>query len=193
MNIINKTAIVILSYANFESLEISLAMHAKYNSHNADIFILQNGRRTYDCERTYRVAKRYENLYQKQIKVVDWIKPQKPYYPIRELLNSETMNKYEYICKVDDDTFPLADNWLNNLCKCYEESYSKYGDNLGYVTGLVNNNTWGFARVLKFMNLEEEYYKKYARFHYVDMENYDYGKDNNLKLIDNAKISDSGE
>lgn len=49
MNIINKTAIVILSYADFESLEISLAMHAKYNSHNADIFILQNGRGTYDC------------------------------------------------------------------------------------------------------------------------------------------------
>lgn len=49
MNIINKTAIVILSYADFESLEISLSLHAKYNSHNADIFILQNGRRTYDC------------------------------------------------------------------------------------------------------------------------------------------------
>ncbi|WP_432633777.1 hypothetical protein [Brachyspira sp.] len=114
MNIINKTAIVILSYADFESLEISLAMHSKYNSHNADIFILQNGRETYDCERTYRVAKRYENLYPKQIKVVDWIKPQKPYFSIRELLNSEVMSKYEYICKVDDDTFPLTVNWLNN-------------------------------------------------------------------------------
>lgn len=30
------------------------------------------------------------------------------------------MNKYEYICKVDDDTFPLTDNWINDLCKCYE-------------------------------------------------------------------------
>ena len=65
MNIINKTAIAILSYSDFESLEISLSLHAKYNNHNADIFILQNGRGTYDTERTYRIAKRYENLYSK--------------------------------------------------------------------------------------------------------------------------------
>lgn len=65
MNIINKTAIVILAYTDFELLEISLSLHAKYNNHNADIFILQNGRGTYDTERTYRIAKRYENLYSK--------------------------------------------------------------------------------------------------------------------------------
>ena len=65
MNIINKTAIVILAYTDFESLEISLCLHAKYYNNNADIFILQNGRGTYDTERTYRIAKRYENLYSK--------------------------------------------------------------------------------------------------------------------------------
>lgn len=65
MKIINKTTIVILAYTDFESLEISLSLHAKYNNHNADIFILQNGRGTYDTERTYRIAKRYENLYSK--------------------------------------------------------------------------------------------------------------------------------
>ena len=107
MNIINKIAIVIQAYSDFKSLEISLSLHAKYNNHNADIFIFQNERGTYNCERTYRVAKIYENLYPKQIKVVDWIKSQKPYYSIRELLNSKIMNKYEYICKVDDDTFPF--------------------------------------------------------------------------------------
>ena len=42
------------------------------------------------------------------------------------------------------------------------------------------------------MNLQEEYFKEYSRFHYVGMENYYYGKDNNLKLIDNTEISDSG-
>ena len=192
MNIIDKTAIVILTCADFESLEISLAMHTKYNSHNADIFILQNGRGTYDCERTYRVAKRYENLYPKQIKVIDFISPKVPYLSIKELLNNKIMSKYDYICKVDEDTFPITDNWLNNLCKCYEEYYSKYGDNLGYVTGLVNNNPWGFPRVLKLMNLEDGYFKEYSRFHYVGSENYDYGKDNNLKLINNTEISDSG-
>lgn len=190
-NIINKTAIVILAYADFESLEISLAMHCKYNSHNADIFILQNGRGTYDCERTYRVAKRYEALYPKQIKVVDWIKPQKAYYSIKELLDSELMSKYEYICKIDDDTFPLTESWLNDLCKCYEDSYSKYKENLSYVTGLVNNNCWGFARLIKIMGIENEYFKEYSRFHYVGIENYYCGIGNNLELLDNTKISDT--
>lgn len=192
MNIINKIAIVILAYADFESLEISLAMHCKYNSHNVDIFILQNGRGTYDCERTYRVAKRYETLYPKQIKVVDWIKPQKAYYSIKELLNSKLMNRYEYICKIDDDTFPLTESWLNDLCKCYEDSYSKYKENLAYVTGLVNNNSWGFARLIKIMGIENEYFKEYSRYHYVGEKNYYSGIGNNLRLLDNTKISDAG-
>lgn len=191
MNIINKTAIVILSYSDFESLEISLSLHSKYSRHNADIFILQNGRGTYDCERTYRTARRYETLYPKQIKVIDWIKPQKPYFAIKELLSSELMKNYEYICKMDDDTFPITDTWLNDLCKCYEDSYGKYGDNLAYITGLINNNPWGFARVLKIMNLEELYFKEYSRAHYVGLKDYNYGKGNNLEIFDNDKISDS--
>ena len=37
---------------------------------------------------------------------------------------------------------------MDDLCKCYEESEALYGDNLGYVTGLVNNNPWGFNQIL---------------------------------------------
>ena len=93
----NKTAIVILAYADFESLEIALACHARFMDKDCKIFILQNGRGTYDCERTYNVAKRYETLYPNNIVVVDDIPPQKPYYAIRQLLNSARLKDFDYI------------------------------------------------------------------------------------------------
>ena len=71
-NIKKKLAIVILAYADYESLELALATHSKFSvNHGVPIFILQNGRGTYDCERTYAVAKRYQQLFPKIIKVID--------------------------------------------------------------------------------------------------------------------------
>ena len=57
----HKIAGLILSYADFESLEITLAVHAKLIEENQELqnfklFILQNGRGTYDCEQTYQLA-----------------------------------------------------------------------------------------------------------------------------------------
>ena len=189
MDIVHKTAIVILAYSDFEALEISLYVHSHYLPKDIDIFILQNGRGTYDCERTYKVAKRYETLYPKQIKVIDWIKPQHPYSAIKELLNNSVMDKYEYICKMDDDTFPITEDWFENLCECYTESYSKYGEDLSYITGIVNNNSWGFIQVLDRMKLFDEYFDRYARDHYVGEPNgYNYGNDNLFRLVSKDKI-----
>lgn len=164
---LDKLAIVLLCYADFESLEISLAAYTKFLPQNTKLFILQNGRGSYDCERTYRVAQRYANLFPENIAVVDWIKPQKPYLSIKELLNSDIMKPYEYICKVDDDVFPLTENWLLDLAACYDRAKAKLGSNLAYVTSLVNNNPWGFKQTLKVMNLEKEYFGKFARSHLV--------------------------
>ncbi len=164
---IKKTAIILLAYADFESMEISLANYAKLMKPEYKMFILQNGRGTYDCERTYRLAKRYEYLYPKNINVVDWIAPQEPYCAIKELLESIEMKEFDYICKVDDDVFPLSENWLEKMIECYKKSKDKYGNDLGYVTGLVNNNPWGFNQVLDIFNLRKEYNQRYARAHVV--------------------------
>ena len=52
----SKLAIVILAYSDYESLELALATHAKFSTQaGIKIYILQNGRGTYDCERTYSV------------------------------------------------------------------------------------------------------------------------------------------
>lgn len=72
----SQTAVVILAFAEYESLELALATHAKYTvESDVPVYILQNGRGTYDTERTYSVGKRYENLYPGKIKVVNYIPP----------------------------------------------------------------------------------------------------------------------
>ena len=163
----SKIAIIILAYADFESFELTLAAYSKFLSENHKIFILQNGRDTYDCERTYKTAKRYESLFPNNITVVDWIKPDVPYLSIKKLLNSDTMKEFDYIIKVDDDAFPLVPEWFDKLVECYEKSYDKYGVDLAYVTSFVNNNPWGFNEILDVMDLKREYFEKIARDHVV--------------------------
>lgn len=162
----NRTAIVQLAYSDYESLEISLANFSKYFDDTTKFFVLQNGRGTYDTERTYRVAKRYEKLFPNNIEVVDDIPPQKPYRALMELFNSKRMDNFDYICKVDDDVFPLDPQWFDRLCSSYEREFSLHGENLAYVTGLVNNNPYGFKQIIdRDSGLAEEYYDKIARTH----------------------------
>ena len=144
-----KTAIVLLACSDYESLEISLSLYSKYFSDESRLFILQNGRKTFDCERSYRVALEFENLYPKNIKVIDYAVPQKPYFAIREFINSRLLDDYHYICKVDDDSFPITSDWLEKLCECYEYYFDRYGNNLAYVSPLINNNPVGFMNLLE--------------------------------------------
>lgn len=111
---LKKIAIVQLCYADYEALEIALAAYTKLTNPNVHIYLLQNGRGTYDTERTYRVCLRYQKMFPKQITVVDWIQPGAPFVSIKTLLESDEMKSYDYICKVDDDVFPLTSDWLEN-------------------------------------------------------------------------------
>ena len=164
-----KLAIVILSYADYESLELSLATHAKFSvNKGVRIFILQNGRGSYDCERTYSVALRYEKLFPKSIKVIDTIKPGIPYHSLKQLFNSDTFRNFEYVIKLDDDVMVLTDNWIDKLCECYIESKEKFGHDLAYVTSLVNNNPFGFKKIIeKSKELSVEYFTNISREHVV--------------------------
>lgn len=167
---LKKIAIVQLCYADYEALEIALAAYTKLTNPNVHIYLLQNGRGTYDTERTYRVCLRYQKMFPKQITVVDWIQPGAPFVSIKTLLESNEMKSYDYICKVDDDVFPLTSDWLEKLIACYENSYRKYGRKLGYVTSLVNNNPWGFKQVVEAMGLDDEF-QKISVAHYIGVKN----------------------
>ena len=168
-----KLAVVILSYSDYESLEISLAAISKHLPSDTsgycgpDIFILQNGRGTYDTERTYRVALRYQCLFPRIIRVVDWIAPNRPFHSLRELFRDKVFEKYDYILKIDDDVFPLTATWIDDLCKTYLEQQATNGEKLAYVSALVNNNPYGFIKCLEVMGLRNEFLSCYAREHCV--------------------------
>lgn len=190
-------AIVILAYSDYESLEISLALHSKFlpyktnDNERVKIFILQNGRNTYDCERTLEVAKRYRDLNPYDIEVVTDINPGIPYFSLRELFRSERFKKFKYIIKLDDDVFPITPNWLDQLCQCFIDSKKKYNDNLAYVTSLVNNNPYGFGKILDLLKLREEFNSTYAREHIVGIKNLPQ-KYSPYRILNKGEISTGG-
>ena len=187
-----KTAILILAYADYESLEMALASHAKYSINSGmHIYILQNGRGTYDTEKAYSIAKRYHSLFPRQIDVVDWIKPDVPYKSIRKLLNSDEFQKYEYIIKLDDDVMVLTEDWVDKLFDCYEYAYDKCGEDLAYVTSLVNNNPYGFKVIIdRNKDLADEYFGHIAREHFVGNDESD--SSNPYRIIGADEIYEGG-
>ena len=165
----SQTAIVILAFAEYESLELALATHAKFSVESGlPIYILQNGRGTYDTERTYQVGKRYANLFPNTIKVVTHIPAKKPYSAIKKLLHDPVFSGYKYIIKLDDDVMVLTPDWIDKLIGCYIQSSEKAGSDLAYVTSLVNNNPFGFKQIIESNDsLSKEYFERLARPHII--------------------------
>ncbi|MBQ8251082.1 MAG: hypothetical protein IJY92_04125 [Alphaproteobacteria bacterium] len=94
-NILSKTAIVILSCEDYESLEISLPNYLEMTPPDVHFFILQNGFGTYDKNRTLKVAQRISDLYPSRVTVVDWILEDKPYKAIKNLFMWNSLFKYK--------------------------------------------------------------------------------------------------
>lgn len=150
-----KTAIIMLACNDYEAIELSLACHGKFMPADTLFFILQNCRGTYDSERTLLAARRFQQQYPKNVIVIDHLKPGKPYFSILNLLKEPMLEDVEYICKVDDDVFPITPNWLDKLRDVYI-SFAVNGK-IAYSTPIINNNTWGFSEIVDIMNMKEEY------------------------------------
>lgn len=162
-----RVAIVLLACSDYESLEVSLACHAAYLPAQADLFVLQNCRGTYDAERSLAVGQRYARLFPGRIHVVTGNKPAKPYRAIAALLATEHLAAFDLVCKVDDDSFPIAPGWLDALVRAYAAAAAAAGPPLAYVTPLINNNCWGFAETIEVMGLEAAFAAEMARDHWV--------------------------
>jgi hypothetical protein len=163
-----RVAVVILACRDYAALELALASQMAYRPPGVPFFVLQNCRGGYDAERTLGVARRYERLFPGVVSVVDDIVPGDPYRSIRKLLAKPEFADIDLICKVDDDAFPITENWLDHMIEAYDDAErSGSGRKLAYVTPLINNNAWGFPQLLKAMNLEQEYFTTQAHPHYV--------------------------
>ncbi len=162
-----RVAIVLLACSDYESLEVSLACHAAYLPAQADLFVLQNCRGTYDAERSLAVGQRYARLFPGRIHVVTGNKPAKPYRAIAALLATRHLAAFDLVCKVDDDSFPIAPGWLDALVRGHAAAEAAGGPALAYVTPLINNNCWGFAETLQVMGLGSAFAAEMARDHWV--------------------------
>jgi len=163
----SKIAILMLACRDYEAMEVSLACHMEFGDPDVNLYILQNCYGDYDAERTLQVAKRYEKLYPNRIIVLDKMGEASPYKNIQKVLRSEDFLAYDHIIKVDDDAFPIRKGWVDDLISCWNKGEADHGDNLGYVTPLINNNCWGFKQVIETLGLADEYYSKVARDHIV--------------------------
>ncbi len=164
-----KTAIVILAFENYDSLELALASHARFSvPAGVPIFILQNGRGTYDTERTYALGMRYQELYPETIRVIAHIPPQKPYSAFKQLFDDSLFSEYEYIIKLDDDVMVLTPDWIDKMLSDYVQAYEENGDRLAYITSLVNNNPWGFKKTIESNEtLSRDFFANQARTHMI--------------------------
>lgn len=156
-----------LACRDYESMEIALACHMAYRDDGVPFFILLNCHGGYDAERVRDVAKRYENLFPNTIRIIDNLPPAAPYLSISRALQTRELEPYPLIFKVDDDSFPIHPGWLPEVVSGWENAYKLYGNQLAYVTPLINNNTWGFRETIRVLNLEDEYFGVIAREHRV--------------------------
>lgn len=149
-------AIVLL--ASYDAVSLYLTLQALNHTLSDDemVVIILNGKRGIRSAYVEQVAR-------------DWIKNKRnkyvvrplnygndPYSSIKEVLTYfEPLKEIEYICKIDDDLIPLKQNWLDNL----EQEYLKQQEigHIGFVTSLINNNTWGFAELVSIFDKGEEY------------------------------------
>lgn len=149
-------AIVLL--ASYDAVSLYLTLQALNHTLSDDemVVIILNGKRGIRSAYVEQVAR-------------DWIKNKTnkyvvrplnygndPYSSIKEVLTYfEPLKEIEYICKIDDDLIPLKPNWLN----CLEQEYLNQEQigGIGFVTSLINNNTWGFAELVAIFDKGEEY------------------------------------
>ncbi|WP_413875749.1 glycosyltransferase family 2 protein [Albidovulum sp.] len=149
---LSNTAILILTCNDFEALDLTIAQVLRTTPTQVPIYLLSNcyGLSGADvCEDMCRFASRAN--YGR----VHWINPgrrQPAYYGIRDAIRNHI--EAEYILKLDDDAFPVAEGWLEGLIDCYNRQAP---DTICYVSALVNNNPYGFSRLATLPELRESY------------------------------------
>lgn len=154
----SQRALIILVSYEYESLQLTLRALNHTLSPEEKVVIILNGRPNYSGALVERICREWATFDQSHRFVVRPLcAGGKAYWAIKEILEEfEPIKKTKYICKIDDDIIPLKKDWMNNLANTYE-SLEVSGENIGFITGLINNNNWGFAELIDIFDKREEY------------------------------------
>lgn len=146
-------AILLLAAYDSQALYLTLQSLTKTTDKDETIVVVLNGKHgirsamVEDVARDW--AKQSENYH--VVRPLNYGKD--PYTSLKQVLEEfEPLKEVEYICKIDDDLVPLKMGWMNDLQKAYISN-----KNVGFTTGLINNNPWGFSELLNIFNKKEEY------------------------------------
>ena len=153
----NNRAIIILAAYDFESLQITLRSLSHTISRKEKVIIILNGKRSLYGELVERIAREWvtENP-QKRFIFRPLHYGNKPLYAIMDTLeNCRELVDVDYICKIDDDIIPVNRGWIDSFSTSYEELSQK--EDVGFISGLINNNTWGFKELVDIYDKKDEY------------------------------------
>jgi hypothetical protein len=153
-----KRALVILAAYDYESLQITLQSLENTVDASEKIVVVLNGKRLNTAsEKTERVARVWAAKNPVNRFAIRPLSCGKSAF--RGLTEAFTsygpLQDVDYICKIDDDLIPLKKGWLDNISKTYHSLENDH--NLGFVTGLINNNCWGFGELVDLYNKQPEY------------------------------------
>ncbi|HTF28189.1 MAG TPA: hypothetical protein VK625_05050 [Flavitalea sp.] len=156
-----KHCILILVSYEYESLQLTF----KGLDHTADpsvpiIIVLNGASFSYKGSKVEQHCRAWASLAENRYVIRPMACGKAPIYAIQEVLRlSPILKDIDYVLKIDDDVIPLKKGWDVDLANCYFE-YEKLHGKIGFVTGLINNNCWGFKELLSIY----EKWDEYARF-----------------------------
>jgi len=154
-----KQAIVVLASYDFESLQLTLLALEHTVEEEVPIVVILNGANSIAASKVEIVARRWAATKPALRSVIRPLSyGQKPLFALQEVIrNLPLLHDVDRICKIDDDVIPLKRGWLTRLAQCYEEKVKMNNQNLGFITGLLNNNCWGFGELVELAGKNEEY------------------------------------
>lgn len=149
--------LLILASYDYESLQMTLRGLDHTLLNGEKVVIILNGSDSLPSRIVEYVARKWSAKKPNERFVIRPLaSPIEPFFAIKEVIqNSSLCKDIQYICKIDDDIIPLQKNWLQHLFDQYQELAQD--KEIGFVTGLINNNCWGFNELVLLFDKMNEY------------------------------------
>lgn len=154
----NKHCLIILASYEYETLQMTFkALDHTIIEKDLPIVIILNGENTYNGTKVERISREWASAGVDRYVVKPQAAGTEPLFAVQEVINDFPVAKNsKYILKIDDDLIPLKKGWVTELAELHEKMEAQHGK-IGFVTGLINNNTWGFNELLTIYNKRAEY------------------------------------
>ncbi|HXH99817.1 MAG TPA: hypothetical protein VNI52_06090 [Sphingobacteriaceae bacterium] len=151
--------ILLLASYDFEAIQLTLKSldHTVTEIGVPIIVILNGGSASYKGSKVEKICRDWARSGVNRHIIRPVASGKEPLFAIQETIASfDLLKDIKYILKIDDDLIPLKPGWATDIANLYHNSEEKYG-NIGFTTGLINNNSWGFKELLTIYDKWEEY------------------------------------